>query len=279
MSNIGNNRIPLTLTIDLEWYYNGDKYGNVNKFSELTLSQRFAYDAGQVSRSADAILNILRSHDALATFMAVAELDECYGDVLQRIQEAGHEIGVHSFRHECSIDEAELRKDLVACQPFQAKYRAVSFRAPRITGVDDDWFFQTLVEFGYQIDSSLYGTTPFVRNGINVVPVAALPLVSNEVKRLGNLKTCISQGALPFGSGMLASMGSYAYTKCVEKYYERYQHPACVYLHSWQVQQPLYPFRFLARHPYMYLYSRECNDLLEMLCSRYSIVPMRECLK
>lgn len=266
----------LLLTIDLEWYYNGDSSGNIERFATMSLDERYAYDGGQMPRSVEAILDILDRRGQRVTFFVVAELDECYADILKQIIDAGHEVGVHSYRHDTLESAAALHRDLAACRAFQQKFGAVSFRSPRVTGADDSEFYSVLREYGYRIDSSVYGAKKFHADGITVVPVASLPVARASEGRRGNLSTLLRQGALPFGSGMFACVGPLLYRQLVSTYARRYSEPPCVYLHSWQIHQPHYPARFLAKHPYMALYSRESTDLLEKLSSQFAFIPLRE---
>lgn len=271
-----SDRPELLLTIDLEWYYNGDRSGNIDGFASMSLDERYAYDAGQIPRSVDAILDVLDRRGQRVTFFTVAELDECYADVLKQIRDAGHEIGVHSYRHD-TLDSADaLRSDLAACRSFQQKFDAVSFRSPRITGGDDAEFHAILGAHGYRIDSSVYGTKTFHAEGVTVIPVASLPARRMSTPRRGNLSALLKQGAFPFGSGMFACMGPRAYHALASTYVRRYDEPPCVYLHSWQICQPKYPSVFLAKHPYMALYSREATDLLDKITAQFTLTPLRE---
>ena len=57
------------------------------------------FDDGPDPVSTPAILDLLRAHDARATFFLVGERIARATDVVQRIVDEGHEIGVHGWRH------------------------------------------------------------------------------------------------------------------------------------------------------------------------------------
>jgi peptidoglycan-N-acetylglucosamine deacetylase len=57
------------------------------------------FDDGPDAVSTPAILDLLRAHDARATFFLVGERISRASDVVQRIVDEGHEIGLHGWRH------------------------------------------------------------------------------------------------------------------------------------------------------------------------------------
>ena len=66
-----------------------------------------SFDDGP-SESTPAVLDLLREHDARATFFVVGRFVEAHGDVVRRAVAEGHELGNHTFDH---IDAAHERDD------------------------------------------------------------------------------------------------------------------------------------------------------------------------
>lgn len=267
-------RPPLVLTIDVEWYYNGDAAGSVADFAGRSLEQRRDYDRGQIPRSVDRMLATLARHGQRITFFTVAEVDAAYPGLLGRIQAAGHEIGLHTFRHDDLATPEAFERDLAACGEFQRRYGVVSYRAPRISG--RDFIYPLLRRHGYRYDSSVYGTGSFGAAGVRILPVAVWPARGSTLQRIpAPLGAALGQGALPFGSGIAAGLRFPAYRALIERYRRRYG-PPCLFLHSWQVGRPHYPWRFLLRQPAMLPYALEAGRLFERLCARYRLMSVKE---
>lgn len=265
----------LLLTVDLEWYYNGNSTGSTSDFPHRSLRDRMSYDNGKVEDSVRGVLDVLAKLKKQITFFVVAELDEVLPSLLGEIRDAGHEIGLHSYRHDDLYTVGELERDLERCSAFKAKYDVVSYRAPRINVQDS--YYPVLHDRNYLYDSSVYGTGAFPLHGIHVVPVAAQPLRRKLLRKVPcNLAQCIKSASIPFGSGIAGVIGFNGYKQFISRYHRRYSQPPCIFFHSWQLRQPHYPLRFFLRNPAMYLYSVECSGLFEKLCSHYDVVPVRK---
>ena len=57
------------------------------------------FDDGPSKLYTNTILDLLKEHDAAATFFILGSLAEDYPEPLVRMVEEGHEIGIHSFNH------------------------------------------------------------------------------------------------------------------------------------------------------------------------------------
>jgi peptidoglycan/xylan/chitin deacetylase (PgdA/CDA1 family) len=103
------------------------------------------------------ILEVLAESGAPATFFVPGLTAELHPGVVERILEAGHEVGHHSFTHRSPIAQSEdeerreLERGLAALEPFGVKpegYRAPSW--------EPSWRTAALVaEYGLAYDSSL----------------------------------------------------------------------------------------------------------------------------
>jgi hypothetical protein len=266
----------LVLTIDVEWFYNGDASGSLSGFSNMPLEERFRYDGGQIRTSVGRILDILDRTQQHITFFTVAELDAVYPEVLQDIYDRGHEIGLHSFRHEDLSEIEDFDAELLRCYPFRVKYDVVSFRAPSIR--TEARYYSALKRHGYRFDSSVYGTKPFEHSGIGIYPVSVLPWARKELNSI----PCAMNGELlkkgiPFGSGLFVGVLHPCLAWFVSRFSACHHHAPCLFIHSWQVCQPHYPFKAKVRNPWMLGYSIELGDAFESLCGRYQLVRLRDC--
>ena len=265
----------LLLTVDLEWYYNGDSTGSTSDFPSRSLQNRMAYDNGKIEDSVRFILETLGKCDKHITFFVVAELDQSMPSLLRDIKNAGHEIGLHSYRHDDLLTVEDVDSELQRCAPFKEKYEVVSFRAPRISVKES--FYPVLRDHQYLYDSSVYGTGSFRLYDVQVVPVAALPLGQRRLRKIPcNLSQCLRSASIPFGSGIAGPIRFGGYKQFIGRYNMRYQEAPCIFFHSWQLRQPHYPLRFFVRNPAMYPYSVECQGVFKRLCMHYNVVPIRE---
>ncbi len=269
----------LLLTIDLEWYYDGGKKGDGNAadFEKMSLSQRYTSDHGQIEKSTITILKILKKYRQKITFFIVAEIDKVYPRIVKKIYEDGHEIAVHSYRHSELIGKKALGLDLKECLPFQKKYRVIGFRNPRIKVTKDQYSY--LKKFLYKYDSSVYGTSKFDFCGTKIIPVSILPYVNKEIQKIPSpLNLKLFKQAVPFGSGMFVGSLQKIGKLFIDAYHKRYCQPPCIFLHSWQIEQPNYHKGYLLRNPFMFPYCIECKDLLECFCQKYKLLRIKDYL-
>jgi len=269
----------LTITIDVEWKYDGDNAGHLDltAFSALSLRQRTDMDNGRTLSAVEKILDLLRSYKQRITFFVLAELDEAFPSLVADIVREGHEVGLHGLRHDLLTTAEALDDELRRCKPFKDRYDCVSFRAPRIGGTA--FLYPLLCEHGYKFDSSVYGTGRFREHGITVVPVSVLPLRNDHIRRVPcDFSAALKKFAIPFGSGAAPAMGEHLYVRTLDYYTKRFAERPCIFLHSWQLDHPQYSKRFLAQNPGMIFYSRRSTALFEHLCRRYRFAPMREAL-
>jgi len=58
------------------------------------------FDDGPHPVTTRAVLDLLRAHDARATFFVLGHKVEAHPDVVREIHEAGHTLGIHGFQHD-----------------------------------------------------------------------------------------------------------------------------------------------------------------------------------
>ena len=114
----------------------------------------------RVVADTDRLLDLLASAHVTATFFIVGWVAERHPRLVERILEAGHEIGCHSHLHRrvYEIGETEFARDVtkaLAALDAAGAGQVVQFRAPEWS-IDDraPWALGTLVRQGIRIDSS-----------------------------------------------------------------------------------------------------------------------------
>ena len=93
-----------------------------------------------------------------------------------------------------------------------------------------------------------------------------------------NLNMDLIKKSVPFGSGMFAGLLRKNVKYLIDTYYSRYRESPCIFIHSWQIEQPYYPVQFFAKNPWMISYSFECKGMLEYFCERYKLVRVKDYL-
>jgi len=241
----------------------------------MSLDERVAYDGGHMRNSVKRILRVLESYGQKITFFTVAEINEAYPELLELIACSGHEIGLHTYRHESPTTLQEMEADLALCEPFRKQFGVISFRAPGIKMQEQ--FYGALSKNGYRYDSSIYGTTPISRSGVTVYPVSLLPYLRDPADRVPrSLGNALLRDGVPFGSGLFLGMPRHIIDALIGLFARKYHTPPCLFLHSWQVVQPTYPLLSKLRNPWMLAYSIEMQDVFERLANDYKFLLFRE---
>ena len=70
------------------------------QLEESTKKIFLTFDDGPGGKVTEEILNILKENDVKATFFLIGELVEKHPDLVKRMNDEGHSIGVHTFTHE-----------------------------------------------------------------------------------------------------------------------------------------------------------------------------------
>ena len=190
----------------------------------------------------DRILAFLAEHDAKATFFVVAAVAEQHPDLIQRISDAGHEIGLHTCRHTRLAElgregfEEDTRRGLRILSPFVPGGEVFGFRAPFFSLSEDTaWAFEVLNDLGFVYDSSVLpvwnpvcgydsGQSEYVRqldNGLWSVPVSVLSLT----RRLG----------MPVGGGVYLRLLPEWVSRWAARRYHDAGQPLNVYFHPYDI--------------------------------------------
>lgn len=116
----------------------------------------------RIYNGVDNILRALENNGVTATFFCLGWLAENHPEVIKKIDNAGHQIGCHSYKH-------ELATKLSPTQFKEKSYRAKSalenligkpielYRAPAFSITESNLFaFETLVELGFTTDCSVF---------------------------------------------------------------------------------------------------------------------------
>jgi len=120
-----------SFTIRSNFYIKGKHYFSTSQ-NQIVLT----FDDGPAPGSTEAILDILKLNKIKATFFCIGREVEKYPDIVKRIHEEGHSIGLHSFAHSYLYDfqfkfqmVADLRKNQSGIESIVG-YKPKLFRPP-----------------------------------------------------------------------------------------------------------------------------------------------------
>ena len=141
------------LTFDIEDWYNCD-----------FISHNYNWDKYEVRiyEGVDRILGELESRQMKGTFFCLGWLAEKHPKVIQRIHQAGHHIGAHSYQHclateqnkETYFQDTDRTKKLLE-DTIGEKINA--YRAPGFSVTENNiWTLDILSELGFEYDCSIF---------------------------------------------------------------------------------------------------------------------------
>ena len=106
--------------------------GTITHVSTPDAVAALTFDDGPHPEFTPRLLDILERHQAHATFFVVGEAAQRHPDLVQRVAQAGHAIGNHSWDHPSFplISGRERRAQLRACEKAIAPYGQRLFRPP-----------------------------------------------------------------------------------------------------------------------------------------------------
>ena len=143
------------MTVNVEDYYHVQAF---NKYIQRARWQRFE---SRIELTAQRALDLLAKHEATATFFVLGWIAEQFPDVVRRIAEAGHEVGVRGFYHrgvrglspEEFLADAQRARNAVEQATGQ---KVFGYRlADGWLQPDDLWALDALAELGFVYDSSI----------------------------------------------------------------------------------------------------------------------------
>lgn len=149
-----NHKQKVILTFDVELWSEGIW---LQPYITEKMIQNDTFPASMIK-----ILDTLHEHNAHATFFVTLKVTEKYPEILKRIYEAGHEIGIHGPKHirledyqpqefkEDLIKQISIIKNLIGKKPIG--YRAPHFSLNKKTY----WVLEILKELNFSYDSSVF---------------------------------------------------------------------------------------------------------------------------
>lgn len=200
----------------------------------------------------DKILDLLRLHDTYATFFVVGELLEYKQELLDKILNAGHEIGFHTMRH-TRLDSPNyketFKQEIIQFANLTNK-RSRGFRAPTFSlNYSSSWVIDVLHENDYLYDSSIMPvkTSMYGLSNAETQPyrISSSSLEKHDPKgkllEFPLLTTKFLGKKIPAAGGFYLRTLPMRITTNAIKNYEKLGIPATFYIHSWEITPEFMP--------------------------------------
>ena len=201
----------------------------------------------RVVDSTQRLLELLSRNNVRGTFFILGWIAARYPRLVREIQQAGHELGSHSYWHRLIYDLSpqEFRQDLrdsIAAISDAAGVAVTSFRAPSFSITARSlWALELLAECGIRVDSSIfplrhdrYGM-PEAATGIHALetPAGTICEFPPTVASLFNMN-------LPAAGGGYFRMYPWSVMRQLLNQVQRQGRPLMFYVHPWEVdpEQP-----------------------------------------
>jgi len=207
----------------------------------------------------DKIIDWLRKNDTYATFFMVGELLEEKPELLDKILDAGHEIGFHTMTHSRldSINFKEkFEKELIYFNKLTSG-KSKGFRAPSFSlNSQTSWAIDILSKNNYNYDSSIVPAKTKLYGVANAEKKPYL-ISSNSIEKNDPtskiteyplLTTNILGKSIPAGGGFyVRTLPLFLINKAIKEQNDN-SIPATFYIHSWELTpeyMPKIPLSFL----------------------------------
>jgi polysaccharide deacetylase family protein (PEP-CTERM system associated) len=221
------------LSVDLEDWYQGLTSTNrqLDRWPEFE---------DRVVPATERVLELLRQHNAQATFFALGYVARMHPDLLARIAADGHELALHGFSHR-RVDQLtpagfrqELERGLDALADA-AGQRPVGHRAPYFSvNRKSLWALDVLAQYGFRYDASmfptrnmLYGFPDAPRLPVRLQPTGLVEFPASTVR--------IGPATLPIAGGFYVRALPAAWIAWGIRRLNSQGHPAILYLHPWEL--------------------------------------------
>lgn len=193
------------------------------------------------------LLTLLERSGATATFFVVSEIAVDNPALVERIDEAGHEVASHTHSHRLltSISKAEKRTEIVDSKEILESViggPVRGFRAPACE-IDDDCY-ELLARAGYDYSSSVVPGVPIPGFYDSETDVERPSVVTTDAGRIAELPVAVAPVVqLPVSGAWMRLLGR-RYTRAVLKRLARTRFTA-TYSHPWEFveipsEYPLY---------------------------------------
>jgi hypothetical protein len=266
-------RLVCAVSIDLEsWVH--QQIG-----SRLNTKSRKKLDQGYIEKATLHILEVLERNCRKVTFFVVSEIFDWYPDLVQRIEENGHEIAYHTCTHRYIETKQDLVEEIKRSKSFMEEFQPIGFRAPE--GRIEVECLRVLAEYGFEYDSSSYGNfdTSSTIHGVKEIPISTLGIFnsSGNMNPAQGITKRLLRRELPLGSGFfMSALGPVA--RVLPNLLSFQNRVPVLFVHPWQIvtHDTILSSREngLFKRTAFSLYSRGCSGSFAYLLTHFQTIRM-----
>ena len=224
------------LTVNVEDYF---QVGTFNQFIQKNRWPRFE---SRIEITTDRTLELLAKHHATATFFVLGWIADQFPQLVKKIADAGHEVGVRGYYHRSvrGMTPEEFKADLIRARNAvedAAGRKVFGYRlADGWLRPDDLWALDALAESGFAYDSSI---AP-MREGFGDDPRRFTPHEHRDGTH-SVLELPISTGNIlgvrvpVAGGNYLRQIPRWLTRRAADKWVGAHPHPLVAYFHTWEL--------------------------------------------
>lgn len=222
------------LTIDLEDWYQG----LTSTSQQVHLWPGFE---DRVVQSTDRLLGVLERAGVKATFFVLGYVADQFPSLVQRVAEAGHEIGLHGYHH-CKVSRLtpdEFREEVIRGRDAvegAGGQRVSGFRAPMFS-IDRSalWALDVLRDLGFCYDSSVFPTRNMLYGFPDAPRFPYHPFGNGDFVEFPLSTVRLLGMNWPMAGGFYLRLLPYSLFSRGLRRINREGKPAIIYLHPWEL--------------------------------------------
>jgi polysaccharide deacetylase family protein (PEP-CTERM system associated) len=255
------------LTIDLEDWYQG-----------LTSTGRRVDDwpsyEDRVVESTERLLDILARAKVKATFFVLGYVADQFPELVCRVANAGHEIGLHGYYHRpvYRLTPHEFRADVSRAREAVEKAsgrQVLGYRAPMFSiNRSALWALEVLREMGFRYDSSVFPIRAMLYGFPGAPRFPYHPCADQSFVEFPLSTVRLLGINWPVAGGLYLRMLPYSVLTRAMQRLDRERKPAIMYLHPWDidVDQPRPKHTLRERLTHYHNLQRTEGKLTALLC-------------
>lgn len=269
-------------SVDVEDWY------QVSDFEDVVAFDSWSHYESRVVRNTERVLELCAERGVRGTFFILSWNAERYPELVRRIAEGGHEIASHGYRHRLIYEQspAEFRDDIMRSKKILEDLTGEpvwGYRAPSFSLTAKSlWALDILLECGMRYDSSIFP----VSDRLYGIPNAQrFPFVirAEGDRQLVEFPMSTARAAgrnWPLGGGAYLRVFPYAYMRWGIRRVNGEGHPACVYMHPWEIDpgQPRIRARGKRGISTHYINLARTEGRLARLLRDFAFAPARDVL-
>jgi len=231
------NKVLNAISIDVEDYF------QVNAFANDIRMDDWDTFKCRVERNTECILEKFADHNCLGTFFILGWVAERFPELVAKIDRAGHEVASHGYSHQLiynqdqKVFKEETLKSKAVLEDITGK-KVRGYRAASYSITDKSlWAFDTLIEAGFEYDSSVFPVRHDVY-GIRDFPKEPHLYTGSDSGSIVEfpISTCKFLGyELPVAGGGYFRLYPYWFTRYCLNRLNRENRSFVFYLHPWEV--------------------------------------------